>query len=87
MDKDTIKAIMTTNDINKEDTDGVSNLRAFELANMTIGMEGEGANIRYRYEISLQELIDNGATLGDMEYLRKEGWEWLDKEKLVKYID
>lgn len=87
MDKDTIKAIMTTNEINKEDTDGVSNLRAFELANMTIGMEGEGANIRYRYEISLQELIDNGATLGDMEYLRKEGWEWLDKEKLVKYID
>lgn len=87
MDKDTIKTVMMVNDIEKSDTDGVSNLKASELANVTIGMSGEGNNIRYRYEMRLQELIDNGATLGDMEYLRKEGWEWLDNEKLVKYFD
>lgn len=88
MDKTTFNAIMNTVGVEITDTDSVVNATIQKYASLKLdpAIYPEKREYNYAYAANVQELIENGITEEDLEFIRKNGWCLGNDGFIYKYI-
>jgi hypothetical protein len=81
MDRKTFDAIMNTVSVENTDSDSVVNATIQKYGSLSIGMSDVN---NYFYMADIQELIDGGITVEDLELARRNGWAIKDENTIFK---
>lgn len=81
MDRKTFDAIMNTVSVENTDSDSVVNATIQKYGSLSIGMSDVN---NYFYTAGIQELIDGGITVEDLELARRNGWAIKDENTICK---